>query len=61
MMPAKAPSWVGLKFKNCFVEIPITIVLFDVFEVNLRRYNDEHSEHQWDKKSRKPFPGKLRW
>jgi hypothetical protein len=58
-MPAETSTGVGLELEYALVEIPITIESTDVFKINLRRYDHEHPENEWDKQSLESLPRKL--
>ena len=58
-MPAETSGRIGLEFKYRLIKLPITTVLIDVLEIDLRRYHDKHPEHQRNEKACEPFAGKL--
>jgi hypothetical protein len=47
-MPAETSLWVRNKPEDSFIKIPITVVLSDVFVIDLRGNDNEHTKSKWD-------------
>ena len=54
-MPTETAFGIRLKLKNCFIKVPIAVVLRDVFIVDLWRYDHQHSEKTSGIKDGEPF------